>query len=259
MAEFTVRFHIRKEYRDLVLEVHKLSAQIDVLNSNDSRPSEIVRALDESSEEARLVLRVACDDWLVRQRLDLYQRRLRHVRSVLDGDDLRRMGVEPGRIYRQILERLRDARLDGEITTRARRGVGARGTRRDERLKHDNCHQQGFRAAPRICQRWRSRRTMVQWRRRSSRSMLSDNGLKGLLAVTAGVGVAALLYPRCIEPQRIGLDRYVIPIGKPGLPPAGLTILHLSDLHCRAGGAVQAAKLARLRRLLDGETYDLSR
>jgi hypothetical protein len=29
------------------------------------------------------------------------------------------MGVEPGRIYRQILERLRDARLDGEISTRA--------------------------------------------------------------------------------------------------------------------------------------------
>ena len=99
--------------------MHKLAAQIDVLNRNDIQPSAIVRALDESSEEARLVLRVACDDWLVRQRLDLYQRRLRHVRSVLDGDDLRRMGVEPGRIYRQILERLRDARLDGEISTRA--------------------------------------------------------------------------------------------------------------------------------------------
>ena len=117
-AEFTVRFHIRKEYRDLIAEVHKLAAQIDVLNRNDIQPRAIVRALDESSEEARLVLRVACDDWLVRQRLDLYQRRLRHVRSVLDGDDLRRMGVEPGRIYRQILERLRDARLDGEISTR---------------------------------------------------------------------------------------------------------------------------------------------
>ena len=118
-AEFTARFHIRKEYRDLIVEVHKLAAQIDVLSSNDIQPSAIVRALDESSEEARLVLRVACDDWLVRQRIDLYQRRLRHVRSVLDGDDLRRMGVEPGRIYRQILERLRDARLDGEISTRA--------------------------------------------------------------------------------------------------------------------------------------------
>ena len=118
-AEFTARFHIRKEYRDLMLEVHKLAAQIDNLGSNDIRSSAIVRALDESSEDARLVLRVACDNWLVRQRLDLYQRRLRHIRPVLDGDDLRRMGVDPGRIYRLILERLRDARLDGEIETRA--------------------------------------------------------------------------------------------------------------------------------------------
>ena len=123
VAEFTVRFHIRKEYRDLVMEAHRLSAQVGILSSNDIRPSAIVRALEESSEEARLVLRVACDDWLVRQRLDLYQRRLRHVRSVLDGDDLRRMGVEPGRIYRQILEQLRAARLDGEISTRAQEEV----------------------------------------------------------------------------------------------------------------------------------------
>ncbi len=83
------------------------------------RPSDIVRALDESSDEARLLLRVVSDNWLVRQRLDLYHRRLRQVRSILDGDDLRRLGVERGRIYRQILERLRSARLDGEVTTRA--------------------------------------------------------------------------------------------------------------------------------------------
>ena len=87
--------------------------------------------------------------------------------------------------------------------------------------------------------------------------MLSDNRLKRLLAVTASVGAATLLYARFVEPQQVTLARYVIPIAKPGLPAEGLTILHLSDLHCRAGGAVQAAKLARLRRLLAGEGYDL--
>ena len=55
----------------------------------------------------------------------------------------------------------------------------------------------------------------------------------------------------------MSLDRCAIPIDRPGLPPDGLTILHLSDLHWRAGGAVQAAKLARLQRLLAGEAYDL--
>ena len=55
----------------------------------------------------------------------------------------------------------------------------------------------------------------------------------------------------------MSLDRYVVPVAWPGLPRDGLTILHLSDLHWRAGGAVQAAKLARLQRLLAGESYDL--
>ena len=81
--------------------------------------------------------------------------------------------------------------------------------------------------------------------------------LKWLLAGALGLGGLGFLYARVIEPQRMSLDRYVVPMDWPGLPPEGLTILHLSDLHCRAGGAVQAAKLARLQRLLAGESYDL--
>jgi hypothetical protein len=87
--------------------------------------------------------------------------------------------------------------------------------------------------------------------------MRSDNRPGWLLAVTVGVGAVALLYARCVEPQRVSLDRYVVPVDWPGLPREGLTILHLSDLHWRAGGAVQAAKLARLRRRLAEESYDL--
>lgn len=118
VTEFLDRYRIRKEYRDLALEVRGLAVHLPALAGNDLRPSAVVRALDESSAEARLLLRVVSDNWLVRQRLDQYQRRLRHVRAILDGNDLRRLGIEQGRIYRQILERLRSARLDGEVVTR---------------------------------------------------------------------------------------------------------------------------------------------
>jgi tRNA nucleotidyltransferase (CCA-adding enzyme) len=118
-GEFLERFRIRKEYRDLVLEVHALADRLPTLSANALRSSDIVAALDESSPEARLVLRVVTDDWLVRQRLDLYQRRLQHVRPALTGDDLRGFGLQPGRIYRQVLDGLRRARLDGEAETRA--------------------------------------------------------------------------------------------------------------------------------------------
>ena len=80
---------------------------------------------------------------------------------------------------------------------------------------------------------------------------------KWLLAGALGLGGLGFLYARLVEPQWVSLDRFVIPVDWPGLPAEGLTILHLSDLHWRADGAVQAAKLARLQRLLAGEVYDL--
>jgi tRNA nucleotidyltransferase (CCA-adding enzyme) len=64
-------------------------------------------------------LRAASDSWLVRQRLDQYQRRLQYVRPVLTGEDLRCLGIPPGRVYQRILDSLRTAYLDGQIGTRA--------------------------------------------------------------------------------------------------------------------------------------------
>lgn len=126
VAEFLSRFKIRKEYSDLILAVHDLADRAAVLDTHNLSSSAIVTALDETSEEARFLLRVATDDWLVRQRLDLYQRRLQHVHPTLNGDDLQRMGIAPGPVYRRILERLRDALLDGEIATHAEEEALAR-------------------------------------------------------------------------------------------------------------------------------------
>lgn len=118
VTEFLDRFRVRKEYRDLILELHSLADRASILSTNNLPSSDIATALDESSEEARFLLRVASDDWLVRQRIDLYHRRLQHMRPILTGDDLLQLGVAPGPIYRRILDRLRGARLDGQIVTR---------------------------------------------------------------------------------------------------------------------------------------------
>jgi tRNA nucleotidyltransferase (CCA-adding enzyme) len=119
LAEFIEKFRIRKEYRDLMLEVSTLSTHLERLGEDRLNPSEIVRILEDSSDEACLLQRVVSDSQLVHRRLDMYQRRLRYVRPLLNGDDLRRMGIPPAHVYRQILDRLRDAHLDGEISTRA--------------------------------------------------------------------------------------------------------------------------------------------
>jgi tRNA nucleotidyltransferase (CCA-adding enzyme) len=41
------------------------------------------------------------------------------VKPVLNGDDLKRLGYKPGVQYRQLLDRLLDATLDGVVTDKA--------------------------------------------------------------------------------------------------------------------------------------------
>ena len=43
------------------------------------------------------------------------------------GDDLRRMGIQPGPVYGDILGRLRAGRLDGQISSRAEEEALAKG------------------------------------------------------------------------------------------------------------------------------------
>lgn len=74
-------------------------------------------------------------------------------------------------------------------------------------------------------------------------------------ATVAGVGMA--LYASQVERADVQVDRFTVEVDRPGLPPDGLVVLHLSDFHFRAGGCVQARKIARLKQLLAGERYDI--
>jgi len=70
-------------------------------------------------------------------------------------------------------------------------------------------------------------------------------------------GLGALLYATQAERADVQLDRYTVEIDRPGLPPGGITLLHLSDLHFHGDGRIQARKIARLNQLLAGEHYDI--
>jgi hypothetical protein len=60
-----------------------------------------------------------------------------------------------------------------------------------------------------------------------------------------------------VERADVRLDRFTVEVDRPGLPPDGIVVLHLSDFHFRAGGRAQARKIARLKQLLAGERYDI--
>jgi tRNA nucleotidyltransferase (CCA-adding enzyme) len=54
----------------------------------------------------------------VRKAISHYFTKLRTISTVLKGDDLKKMGFEPGPVYREILDGLLDARLNRQVKTR---------------------------------------------------------------------------------------------------------------------------------------------
>jgi tRNA nucleotidyltransferase (CCA-adding enzyme) len=83
-----------------------------------TRPSEVVDLLDPLDDELLALAWLLADDAEVRARLTRYAETWQHVHPTLTGEDLKRMGYQPGPIYRKILHALRVARLNGEVSTR---------------------------------------------------------------------------------------------------------------------------------------------
>jgi tRNA nucleotidyltransferase (CCA-adding enzyme) len=80
--------------------------------------SAIYRLLQPYPSRVLAVAWVAADRRRLRERLLRYQTEWRLVETELTGDDLKAMGLKPGPIFGQLLEALRDARLDGQVRTR---------------------------------------------------------------------------------------------------------------------------------------------
>ena len=82
------------------------------------RPSEAVRLLDGQSAEALQVAAALADNAPVGRLVRTYLEEWRYAQPLLTGDDLRRLGVAPSPRLGEMLRGLRDARLDGEVSTR---------------------------------------------------------------------------------------------------------------------------------------------
>lgn len=81
--------------------------------------SQIVARLDEYSLLAIYAVHYAHENAEEKEILTSYITSWKDVRPTIDGHYLRKIGLAPGPRYRKILEQLRNAWLDGEISTRA--------------------------------------------------------------------------------------------------------------------------------------------
>jgi tRNA nucleotidyltransferase (CCA-adding enzyme) len=81
------------------------------------KPSQWVRRLEELPLTAVQAVYLVTPDNQTRQNLFIYLEKWRHVKPKTNGHDLINRGLISGPRYRQILQRLREAWLDGEVKT----------------------------------------------------------------------------------------------------------------------------------------------
>ena len=110
------RLKIASEEAALLRQVNRLLFSTSEL-VKERRPSAIYRLLKHYSGAAIFVLWLATDSASVRERLELHHRTLRFVEPKIDGEYLKAMGLKPSPLFGQILSALRDARLDGEVSS----------------------------------------------------------------------------------------------------------------------------------------------
>lgn len=67
--------------------------------------------------EAVLHIMMLAENQGARMEVSHYMLKLRHEKTILGGDDLKAMGIEPGPVYSDLLSALLDERLRGHITT----------------------------------------------------------------------------------------------------------------------------------------------
>ncbi|NLE75188.1 MAG: CBS domain-containing protein [Chloroflexi bacterium] len=112
------RFHIVREDTQLLREGINLRPVRRTLRANHLRPSQVYELLAPFGPRTRFLGWLLEDSWVARQRFELFESRWQRVRPAIDGDYLKTtLGLKPGPLFRQILGRLRAARLDGEVQT----------------------------------------------------------------------------------------------------------------------------------------------
>jgi tRNA nucleotidyltransferase (CCA-adding enzyme) len=106
----------RDDEEDLLL-VRQLRHRLPKLEGLD-QPSAIRHLLQPYPARVLAVNWIASEQKAVQRRLFSYQVEWRLVEPEITGDDLKALGLEPGPLFGQLLGALRDARLNGEVSTR---------------------------------------------------------------------------------------------------------------------------------------------
>ena len=112
------RLNLSGAWKRIVLGVAKINDDIHKLADPAISPSTVYRFLKRYPVEAVSACFLSDESQIVRSQIERYLKELQYIQIHLNGNELKRMGVETGPRLGRILKALQDAKLDGLAETR---------------------------------------------------------------------------------------------------------------------------------------------
>ena len=116
--DFIQRLNMPAGWRRVVLDTQAVKALAPDLEAPSMAPSQVYQMLTQRSPQAVSACAMLEHHERARERLSLYLRCLRYVKTALTGQHLLRLGVSQGPAVGEVLQELLLARLDGQISSR---------------------------------------------------------------------------------------------------------------------------------------------
>ena len=117
MIQICKRLSLLKREREILVEEKQTAEKAlgRIFRHREAKPSEIFFLLEPLSTESILFMMAkATRDEVVRS-ISVYFTKLRYFKPELTGEDLIKMGYQPGPLFKSILQKLLEMRLNGEI------------------------------------------------------------------------------------------------------------------------------------------------
>jgi len=125
IEQFLARLNISAKLSRAMRDTLHLKTRLLLLDKSSLKPSEIYYLLREYEPVAIQANAIASDEkegtpsLIVHHHLQLFLTKLRYVRTSLDGEELKRLGISAGPEMGKVLQILHRAKLDGEVSTKA--------------------------------------------------------------------------------------------------------------------------------------------
>jgi tRNA nucleotidyltransferase (CCA-adding enzyme) len=110
--------HLTKATAQILRDTLAIKSKTRELATPGLAPSEIYELLHGYHLIAYAANAIGADSETAVEHIELYLNALRHVNPALNGEDLKRLGVPKGPRIKEVLQKLREARLDGKISNK---------------------------------------------------------------------------------------------------------------------------------------------